>query len=198
MKTISEIESLLGNMAVLDIIKLGDPRLRKKSVPIRRFDERLSRLAHDMVETMRQSQGVGLAAPQVGINERLIVVEMRKEDFEDDPQAGKLYVVVNPEIVRVRGDKIAGDEGCLSIPGYVGEVERPQHVTVRGYDLRGRPVQIKAYDFLARVFLHEIDHLDGVLFIDRISDISKLRRLVRDPKSDEIIEEPVTNVPIKL
>ncbi|MCS7039331.1 MAG: peptide deformylase [Anaerolineae bacterium] len=185
-------------MTVLDIIKLGDPRLRKKSVPVRRFDERLSRLAHDMVETMRQSQGVGLAAPQVGVNERLIVVEMRKEDFEDDPQAGKLYVVVNPEIVRVRGDKIAGDEGCLSIPGYVGEVERPQHVTVRGYDLRGRPVQIKAYNFLARVFLHEIDHLDGVLFLDRISDISKLRRLVRDPQSDEIIEEPVTTIPIKL
>ncbi len=185
-------------MTVLDIIKLGDPRLRKKSVPVRRFDSRLSHLAADMVETMRQAQGVGLAAPQVGINERLIVVEMRKEDFEDDPQAGKLYVVVNPEIVRVRGDKILDDEGCLSIPGYVGEVERPQHVTIKGYDLAGRPLQIKAYDFLARIFLHEIDHLDGILFIDRITDISKLRRIVRDPQSNEIVEEPVTNIPIKL
>jgi len=185
-------------MTVLDIIKLGDPRLRKKSVPVRRFDQRLSRLAADMVETMRQAQGVGLAAPQVGINERLIVVEMRKEDFEDDPQAGKLYVVVNPEIVRVRGDKILDDEGCLSIPGYVGEVERPQHVTIKGYDPDGRPLQIKAYDFLARIFLHEIDHLDGILFIDRITDISKLRRVVLDPQSNEIIEEPVTTIPIKL
>ncbi|MCW5857769.1 MAG: peptide deformylase, partial [Caldilineales bacterium] len=119
-------------MTVMDIVRLGDPRLRVRSAPVRRFDARLARLATDMVETMRQAQGVGLAAPQIGVAERLIVVEMRKEDFEDDPQAGKLYVVVNPEIVRDRGEKIADDEGCLSIPGYVGEIERPDQVTVRG------------------------------------------------------------------
>lgn len=184
-------------MAVLDIIRLGDPRLRIKSTPIRRFDTRLARLAADMVETMRDSQGVGLAAPQVGISERLIVVEMRKEDFEDDPQAGKLYVVANPEIVRDRGDKIAGDEGCLSIPGYVGEVERTEQVTIKGFDVTGKPIRVKAYDYLARIFLHEIDHLDGVLFIDHITDLTMLRRLVRDPESDEVTEEPVAAIPTR-
>lgn len=184
-------------MAVLDIVRLGDPRLRVKCAPVRRFDARLARLAADMVETMRQSQGVGLAAPQVGVAERLIVVEMRKEDFEDDPQAGKLYVVVNPEIVRDRGDRIADDEGCLSIPGFVGEIDRPDQVTVRGFDVSGKPVRIKAYDFLARIFLHEIDHLDGILFIDRIVDLSKLRRLVRDPATDEVVEEPVAAIPTR-
>lgn len=183
-------------MAVLDIVRLGDPRLRVRCLPVRRFDARLSRLADDMVETMRHSQGVGLAAPQVGVPERLIVVEMRKEDFEDDPQAGKLYVVVNPEIVRDRGDLIAGDEGCLSIPGYVGEIERSPQVTIKGFDLKGKPIRIKAYDFLARVFLHEIDHLNGVLFIDYITDLTKLRRLVRDPATDEVVEEPVPAVPV--
>lgn len=182
-------------MTVMDIVRLGDPRLRVRSAPVRRFDARLARLATDMVETMRQAQGVGLAAPQVGVAERLIVVEMRKDDFEDDPQAGKLYVVANPEIVRDRGDKIADDEGCLSIPGYVGEIERPDQVTVRGFDVQGKPLRIKAYDYLARVFQHEIDHLDGVLFIDRLSDLSKLRRLVRDPKTDEVVEEPVSAIP---
>lgn len=184
-------------MAVLDIVRLGDPRLRVRAAPVRRFDARLGRLAADMVETMRQAQGVGLAAPQVGVSERLIVVEMRKEDFEDDPQAGKLYVLANPEIVRDRGEKIADDEGCLSIPGYVGEIERAEQVTVKGFDLDGRPIRIKAYDFLARIFLHEIDHLDGVLFIDRLADLSKLRRLVRDPQTDEVVEEPVSAIPTR-
>lgn len=184
-------------MAVLDIIRLGDPRLRIKGAPVRRFDSRLARLAADMVETMRQSQGVGLAAPQIGVSERLIVVEMRKEDFEDDPQAGKLYVVVNPEVVRLRGDKVAGDEGCLSIPGYVGEIERADQVTIKGFDVKGKPVRIKAFDYLARIFFHEIDHLDGILFIDRLVDVSKLRRLVRDPETDEVLEEPVSAIPTR-
>ncbi len=183
-------------MAVLDIITLGDPRLRRKSAPLRRLDSRVAKLAEDMVDTMREANGVGLAAPQVGINERLIVVEMPTEHFEDDPQAGKLYVVVNPEIVRARGEREVGDEGCLSIPGYVGEVERPTQVTIKGTDVRGNPVRVKAYDYLARIFLHEIDHLDGVLFIDHLSDPSQLRRLVRDPETDKIVEEPVTAIPV--
>ncbi len=182
-------------MAVLDIITLGDPRLRRKSAPVRRLDGRLARLAEDMVETMRDANGVGLAAPQVGINERLIVVEMPTEHFEDDPQAGKLFVVVNPEIVRARGEKEVGDEGCLSIPGYIGEVERVTQVTIKGADPKGNPVRVKAYDYLARIFLHEIDHLDGVLFLDHMDGPAKLRRLVRDPETDEVVEEPVSEIP---
>ena len=181
-------------MALLDIIKIGDPRLRKKSRPIRRFDKRLKKLAQDMVETMRHADGVGLAAPQVGINERLIVVEMPKEGFEDDPQAGKLFVVVNPEIVRAKGKMEPGDEGCLSIPGYIGEVMRYPMVTVKGQDVNGKEIRIKAYDFLARIFQHEIDHLDGVLFIDHIQDPAKLRRIVHDPETDEWREEPAAEM----
>lgn len=178
-------------MAVLDIILLGDARLRKKSKSIRRFDGKLKQLAEDMVETMRHANGVGLAAPQVGINIRLIVVEMPEEGFEEDPNAGKLFVVANPEIVRLRGEKVAGDEGCLSIPGYIGEVERQPVATIKGQDLNGKPIRIKATGYLARIFQHEIDHLNGVLFIDHIDDPAKLRRIVYDAEADEYYEEPV-------
>ena len=181
-------------MALLEIITIGDPRLRMKSRPIRRFDDRLKKLAEDMVETMRHANGVGLAAPQVGITERLIVVEMPEEGFEDDPQAGKLFVVVNPEIVRAKGQMEPGDEGCLSIPGYIGEVMRYPMVTVKGQDLNGKEIRIKAYDFLARIFQHEIDHLNGVLFIDHIQDPTKLRRLVQDPETQEWREEPAAEL----
>jgi len=183
-------------MALLEIITIGDPRLRKKSRPIRRFDKKLKQFAHDMVETMRSADGVGLAAPQVGVNERLIVVEMPEEGFEDDPQAGKLFVVINPEIIRTRGAKEPGDEGCLSIPGYIGEVMRYPMVTVKGQDTNGREIRIKAYDFLARIFQHEIDHLNGVLFIDYIQDPEKLRRIVHDPETDEWREEPAAAIPV--
>ncbi len=178
-------------MAMLEIITLGDPRLRQKCKPIRRFDKRLQQLAEDMIETMQAAQGVGLAAPQVGITERLIVVQMPEEGFEDDPQAGKLFVVVNPEIVRARGDLVADDEGCLSIPGYIGEVERYSMVTVQGFDVQGRRFRLKAYDYLARIFQHEIDHLNGVLFIDHIKEPEKLRRLEQDPETGEWVEKPV-------
>ena len=176
-------------MAILEIIKIGDERLRKKSRPIRRFDEKLKKFADDMVETMHQADGVGLAAPQVGVNERLIVVEM-PEEMDDDPQAGQLFVVVNPEIVRAKGVKEPGDEGCLSIPGYIGEVMRYPIVTVKGQDINGKDIRIKTYDFLARVFQHEIDHVNGILFIDHIQDPEKLRRIVHDEETDEWREEP--------
>ena len=179
-------------MAVLDILKLGDARLRQKSKPIKQVNARVQQLAVDMVETMREANGVGLAAVQVGVNERLIVAEIPEEEFEDDPQAGQLYIIVNPEIVRARGEKAAGDEGCLSIPGYVGEVERYPQVTVSGLDLNGKPTRVKAYDFLARILQHEIDHVNGVLFIDHITDPAKLRRLVKDPETGEWSEEPLT------
>ncbi len=177
-------------MSVLKIITIGDPRLRKKSRPIRQFGKDLEKFARDMVETMRHADGVGLAAPQVGVNERLIVVEMPEEGFEEDPQAGQLFVVVNPEIVRAKGQLEPGDEGCLSIPGYIGEVMRYPTVVVRGQDVRGKPLRIKAHGFLARIFQHEIDHLNGVLFIDHIQDPEKLRRIVKDQATDEYREEP--------
>jgi len=130
-----------------------------------------------MVQTMRDAPGVGLAAPQVGISERIIVVEYSEED--DDPEApasaATLYTLVNPEITRHSRNTVEGNEGCLSIPGYLGTVDRYEAVTVKALNHQGDPVKIKASGWLARVFQHEIDHLDGVLYIDRATEMYELR-----------------------
>jgi len=118
-----------------------------------------------MVETMRLAPGVGLAAPQVGESIRLIVVEFGDEEDEEVPP--KLYVMANPEITRASQDTLVGTEGCLSIPGVQGDVERALTVTVKGLNRHGKPMTVKAKGWLARIFQHEIDHLDGVLFVDR-------------------------------
>jgi peptide deformylase len=118
-----------------------------------------------MIETMRQAPGVGLAAPQVGESIRLIVVEYGDDEDEETPK--KLYVMINPEITRASTETVLGAEGCLSIPGIQGEVERMEAVTVKGLNRNGRPMTVKAKGWLARIFQHEIDHLDGVLFTDR-------------------------------
>jgi peptide deformylase len=121
---------------------------------------------------MREAPGVGLAAPQVGLSERLIVVEYDENDeVEDSPK--KLYVVVNPEIIKMSEETEKGIEGCLSIPALVGEVERSREVVVRGQNRRGQPVKIKAGGWLARIFQHEIDHLDGILYTDRATKVWK-------------------------
>jgi peptide deformylase len=154
-------------MGLRQIRLLGDPVLREKTHKVTRFNENLKTLVEDMAETMRHSNGVGLAAPQVGVSERIIVVETPEE--EEEPGSGRLYAVVNPEIVRASQDQVDGIEGCLSIPGYVGEVTRHEAVTIKGHDLQGRKIRIKAQGFLARVFQHEIDHLEGILFIDQLT-----------------------------
>jgi peptide deformylase len=151
-------------MTVLEIVQIGNPVLRQRSTKITRFDQALSRLADDMIETMHVSNGVGLAAPQVGVNKRLIVVEM--PDDEDYPHPGERWAICNPEIVKASRETEVGQEGCLSVAGYVGLVERAKSVVVRGQDLDGRQVRVKATDFLARAFQHEIDHLNGVLYVD--------------------------------
>ncbi len=152
-------------MALREIVTLPDPVLRKKARKVTGFGPELQTLIDDMVETMRQAPGVGLAAPQVGVPLRLIVVEYGEEVDEDTPP--KLYTIANPEITRFSEEVELGTEGCLSIPGFVGDVERSTGVTVKGFNRRGQPVRIKAEDWLARIFQHEVDHLDGVLFIDR-------------------------------
>ena len=151
-------------MAKLEIVQIGHPVLRERSVKVTVFDERLSRLAEDMLETMREASGVGLAAPQVGIARRLIVIEI--PDDEDYPHPGEQWVLANPEIIKASQETEVGQEGCLSVVGYVGMVERPLEVLIKGQDLSGRKVRIKAEGYIARVFLHEIDHLNGVLYVD--------------------------------
>ncbi|MEW6179331.1 MAG: peptide deformylase [Chloroflexota bacterium] len=159
-------------MAIREIVTVPDEVLRRKARKVTVFDADLQKLIEDMVETMRKAPGVGLAAPQVGISERLIVVEYAEND-EDEDAPKKLFVVANPEIVKVSTETEMGIEGCLSIPGLVGEVERYSQVVIRGQNRRGQPVRIKAKGWLARIFQHEIDHLEGILFTDRATRVWK-------------------------
>ncbi len=153
-------------MSVREIVTLPDPVLRRKAHKVQSFDKDLQDLVNDMIETMRAAPGVGLAAPQMGVSSRLIVVEYGDEEDENVPQ--KLYVLANPEYVKVSEDEIEnGVEGCLSLPGLAGEVPRYRMVVVKGLNRQGTPVKIKAEGWLARIFQHEIDHLEGVLFPDR-------------------------------
>ena len=162
-------------MAVREIVTLPEPVLRKKARKVTDFGPELQTLIDDMVETMRVAPGVGLAAPQVNASVRVIVVEYGEEDEEGKTAIPpKLYTVVNPEITRFSKESEVGSEGCLSIPGFAGDVERPLAVTVKGLNRRGQPIRIKAEGWLARIFQHEIDHLDGVLFIDRAERVWKL------------------------
>lgn len=161
-------------MAVLEIIQPDNPVLRKKAHKVQSFDSKLQTLIDDMIETMLDAPGVGLAAPQVAVSQRLIVVKLPDDEDgkkEHGKDAGVLYVVANPEIAKASKEMVEGTEACLSIPGFFGTVERHQKVTVKGLDREGKPIRVKAEDWLARVFQHEIDHLDGRLYIDIASKI---------------------------
>jgi peptide deformylase len=156
-------------MAVRDIVTLPDPVLRRKAHKVTVFDKDLQVLIDDMIETMREAPGVGLAAPQIGKSIRLIVVEYggNEEGEENEDDKKNLYVVVNPEITEASEEKVLGAEGCLSVPNLVGEVERHTEITVKGLNRLGRPWKKKMTGWLARIFQHEMDHLDGVVFPDK-------------------------------
>lgn len=174
-------------MAIRKIVTIdeGNPILRQKAKRVREVTPAIRQLMDDMVETMRAAPGVGLAGPQVDVPLRVIVVEVPKD--VEDPEAGTwLYALANPEIARMSDGIEEGEEGCLSIPGLYGYVERATNVTVKGLDRNGKKIRIKAEGFLARVLQHEIDHLDGILFIDHISDPEKLWKV--EPQEAE--EEP--------
>jgi peptide deformylase len=156
-------------MVKRDIITLPDQVLKKKARKVSEFGPDLQRLIDDMVETMREAPGVGLAAPQVNVSMRVIVVEFGDEEDEEIP--AKLFTIVNPEITRQSQETVMGIEGCLSIPGILGEVERSSSVTLKGFNRHGKPIRIKANGWLARIFQHEVDHLDGVLFVDRAEEV---------------------------
>jgi peptide deformylase len=141
----------------LDIRKFGDPVLKTRASPVESFDESLVRLTQDLLATMRDNEGVGLAATQVGRLKRVFVAAI-----EDDE-----YVMVNPVLTDISETTETATEGCLSIPGIQVDVERPVAVTISGQDVSGKPLQIEASDLLARILQHEVDHLDGVLVLDR-------------------------------
>lgn len=145
-------------MAILQIRKIGDPVLKETALPIIKIDKEIKRLIQDMMETMAQAEGVGLAAPQVGKSVRLIVLDLGEGPFE----------IINPVIVESEGEQV-GPEGCLSVPDFYGEVSRFQKVTVEGINVKGKPIKITGEDLLARALQHEIDHLDGTLYVERAS-----------------------------
>ncbi|MBR2860781.1 MAG: peptide deformylase [Clostridia bacterium] len=149
-------------MAIRNIVKEGDPLLRKKSRPVEQIDEKIINLLDDMKETLAVAQGVGLAAPQVGILRRVIIVDTGDEILE----------LINPEIIKQSGHQDSF-EGCLSVPGIRGHVDRPKKVTIQGYDREGNLMEYKAQDFVATIFCHETDHLDGTLFIDKADRCGK-------------------------
>lgn len=149
-------------MAIRNIIQIGDPTLRKKSFAVTDFGAKTAELLDDMRETLIKADGVGLAAPQVGVLRRVFIVSV------DD----KYYECINPVILEASGKQI-GDEGCLSVRGKYGTVERPEKIVVEAYDRHGKKFKVKAQDFLARAFCHEYDHLDGVLYVDKAKNIEE-------------------------
>jgi peptide deformylase len=153
-------------VAVLPILTQEAPILRQKAKRVPRVDDSIRKLIDDMVDTMVAAPGVGLAAPQVGVGLRVLVIKTDQN----------LHALVNPEMVKAEGEQI-GFEGCLSVPGYVGEVKRALRVVARGLNRNGKQVRVKGDGLLARAIQHEIDHLDGILFTDRLTSLGTLRRV---------------------
>ncbi len=154
-------------MAILPIRVVPDPMLRQKSKRVRFIDGSVRKLIGNMLETMHAAPGVGLAAPQVGVLLRVIVIGIPEQ--ED-------IVLINPAIVRRGGERLV-NEGCLSVPGYIGEIKRAVSVTVKGRDQNGKEIRIKAHELLAQALEHEIDHLNGVLYLEHLESMDKLRKI---------------------
>jgi peptide deformylase len=161
-------------MAVHEVLTRENPRLRVKAHKVPRVDDSIRRLMDDMVETMLAHNGVGLAATQIGVSLRVIVMKVDNQ----------LYTLANPDIVRRSGEQ-TGYEGCLSVPGLIGEVTRAEKVTLKGLNRNGKEVRIKGEGLLARAMQHEIDHLDGVLFVDRLTSLDTLREVEVGSEEEE-------------
>lgn len=180
-------------MPLRKILTYPDPVLRKKCAPVEVIDDELIQLLDDMADTMYDAPGIGLAAPQVGVTKRIIVADIKprerarestkEEEILLPSDRTELIELINPEIVFSDGE-IVGEEGCLSIPGFVSDVKRKYKVVVEGYNREGQAIQIECEDLLARVFQHEIDHIDGILFIDRLG---RLKRELLKKKIDKAL-----------
>jgi peptide deformylase len=163
-------------MSVLEILRFPNSILRKKAKEVEAIDERIHNLAHEMMRSLYCEPGIGLAAPQVGVSVRLIVVDL---SIGEDPDS--LIVLLNPEII-VKEGTIKMDEGCLSVPDINEAVTRAERVVVKGHDLEGRAVEVEGEELLAVALQHEIDHLDGILFIDHISRLKRSRYITKRKK----------------
>lgn len=162
-------------MAIRNVVTEGDDILRKKCREIKEVTPHIVETMNDMLETMRSQNGVGIAGPQVGVMRRMFIAE---------PELGDVYYMINPEILEKSGSEVAS-EGCLSVPGLIGDVERPTHIKIKALDLEGNEQVYEFDDFHARVMCHEYDHLDGILYIDKAENI----REPLDDFDDEEIEE---------
>lgn len=178
-------------MALLPILTAPDPRLKKISKPVEKVDEEIRRLMDDMMETMVAAPGIGLAAPQVGVLKRVIVLDIDREDAKTGP-----LFMANPEIVDVSDEDAVYNEGCLSVPEHYADVARPARVRVRYLDRQNEVRELDCDGLLATCVQHEMDHLDGILFVDRISALKRgmiLRKLVKarkDKERDEADKKP--------
>ena len=171
-------------MAVIKIVTAENPLLRRKSHKVTRFGNSLRKLIDDLYDTLIDAQGLGLAAPQIGVLERIFVIIMPAE-YDDDGNLitpEKRYTLINPEFIRMRGEAEM-IEGCLSIPGYRGKVKRATEVTIKGQDIHGKPVRYRAEGVLAQALQHEYDHLEGILYLDRLEKPENLW-LIRDEEQE--------------
>lgn len=153
-------------MARYTVLTIGEDILRNQAREVTKFDERIEKLLENMLETMNQEDGVGLAAPQIGISKRVIITYKEDED--------KVIELINPEILEVEGEAY-GQEGCLSVPGKIGRVKRARKIRVRGRNAKGESVEFEAEDMFARILQHEIDHLNGILFVDKAEQVEEIR-----------------------
>jgi len=178
-------------MAIRTVLHGNEPVLRQKARKVRDFGASLQALIDDMVETMHAAPGIGLAAPQIGVPLRVAVIELPKVEQEqagqdEDPYRGRLIVICNPKVVKSWGEE-EGQEGCLSLPEYVGDVKRAARVVVKARNRRGKEIRLRAEGLMARVLQHEIDHLEGNLFVDRVESLEQLYHL--EPSEEDTGEE---------
>ncbi len=160
-------------MSILTILTYPEKSLLKPSIEVETIDDEIRTLIADMGETMFDAPGVGLAAPQVGVNKRIIVYDTRAADTDDDGSTEEFTALVNPVITEASGSIVSENEACLSVPDYSANVKRYEDVTVSAMDMEGNPVRFSASGVLAVIMQHEIDHLDGILYIDRISALKR-------------------------
>lgn len=177
-------------MAIKEILTAEHPALRQKAKKVKRVDASIQKLIDDLFDSMHEARGLGLAAPQIGVGLRVFIVEMPADDTDDTVEArpreerrvqysGERIALINPEIIHAEGEQV-GEEGCLSIPGYVGIIRRAEQVIIKGLNRNGKPVKLTGEGLLARAFQHELDHLDGILFTDRLEKPQDLYRLTKD------------------
>lgn len=173
-------------MAIQPILTAENKLLRQKSKKVTRFGDSLRQLVDDMYDTLHSANGLGLAAPQIGVLQRVFIVEMPAEYDEKGKEItpAERYTLVNPEFIRMRGEAEM-EEGCLSVPGYRGRVKRAVEVTIKAQDLHGKPIRYRADDLLAHAFQHEFDHLEGVLYLDRIESPDNLWSIRPGTEEDE-------------